>query len=44
MAEGQGEGQVAIVEYRNDENGEEHPYLLLLKDAIVEEKFWLLFS
>jgi hypothetical protein len=38
MAEGQGEGQLCIVEHR-DENGEEHPYLMLVKAAIVEEKF-----
>lgn len=37
MAEGRGEGQVAIVEYR-DENGVEFPYLMLVKAAIVEEK------
>ena len=38
MAEGRGEGQVCVVEYR-DENGEEQPYLMLVKEAIIEEKF-----
>jgi hypothetical protein len=37
MAEGHGEGQVAIVEYR-DENGQEVPTLMLIKDALIEEK------
>uniref|UniRef100_A0A1I8AKC8 Translationally-controlled tumor protein homolog n=1 Tax=Steinernema glaseri TaxID=37863 RepID=A0A1I8AKC8_9BILA len=37
MAEGRGEGQIAIVEYR-DENGEEVPYLMLVKEALIEEK------
>ncbi|EJW87042.1 hypothetical protein WUBG_02046 [Wuchereria bancrofti] len=37
MAEGQGEGQVAVVEYRDEEEGEV-PYLMLVKEALVEEK------
>jgi len=37
MAEGQGEGQVAIVEYRDEPEGEV-PYLMLVKEALVEEK------
>lgn len=37
MAEGKGEGQVAIVEYRQ-ENGEEVPTLMLVKEALVIEK------
>lgn len=37
MAEGQGEGQVAVVEYR-DEVGGEVPYLMLVKEALIEEK------
>lgn len=37
MAEGHGEGQVAIVEYRDEEDGEV-PYLMLVKEALVEEK------
>ncbi len=37
MAEGRGEGQVAIVEYREEAEGE-NPYLMLVKAAIVEEK------
>jgi hypothetical protein len=32
MAEGKGEGQVAIVEYRQ-ENGEEVPTLMLIKEG-----------
>lgn len=37
MAEGHGDGQVAIVEYR-DEDGGEVPYLMLIKNALIEEK------
>uniref|UniRef100_A0AC34FEN2 Translationally-controlled tumor protein homolog n=1 Tax=Panagrolaimus sp. ES5 TaxID=591445 RepID=A0AC34FEN2_9BILA len=37
MAEGHGEGQVAIVEYRDTEEGEV-PTLLLIKEALLEEK------
>ncbi len=37
MAEGRGEGQVAIVEFRDEEDGE-HPYLMLVKEALIEEK------
>lgn len=37
MAEGQGEGQVAVVEYREEEDGEV-PYLMLVREALVEEK------
>lgn len=37
MAEGQGEGQVAIVEYRDEDEGEV-PYLMLIKEAVIEEK------
>uniref|UniRef100_A0A914H110 Translationally-controlled tumor protein homolog n=1 Tax=Globodera rostochiensis TaxID=31243 RepID=A0A914H110_GLORO len=37
MAEGKGEGQVAIVEYRQD-NGEEVPTLMLIKEALIVEK------
>lgn len=37
MAEGRGEGQVAIVEYR-EENGIESPFLMLVKATINEEK------
>nr|P90697.1 RecName: Full=Translationally-controlled tumor protein homolog; Short=TCTP; AltName: Full=TPH-1 [Brugia malayi]AAC47622.1 tumor protein homolog [Brugia malayi] len=37
MAEGQGEGQVAVVEYRDEEDGEV-PYLMLVKEALIEEK------
>lgn len=37
MAEGHGEGQVAIVEYREEADGEV-PYLMLIKEALVEEK------
>ncbi|KAL3071895.1 hypothetical protein niasHS_008229 [Heterodera schachtii] len=37
MAEGKGEGQVAIVEYRQ-ENGEEVPTLMLIKEALIVEK------
>lgn len=37
MAEGRGEGQVAIVEYR-EENGVESPYMMLVKEALIEEK------
>ncbi|VDM36541.1 unnamed protein product [Toxocara canis] len=37
MAEGHGDGQVAIVEYRDEEEGEV-PYLMLIKEALVEEK------
>lgn len=32
-----GEGQVAIVEFRDEADGE-HPYLLLVKEALIEEK------
>jgi len=37
MAEGRGEGQVAIVEFRDEPEGEV-PILLLIKEALVEEK------
>jgi len=37
MAEGRGEGQVAIVDYR-EEDGTETPVLMLVKEALVEEK------
>lgn len=37
MAEGRGEGQVAIVEFREEADGEV-PYLMLVKEALVEEK------
>ncbi|VDM60087.1 unnamed protein product [Angiostrongylus costaricensis] len=37
MADGAGEGQVAIIEYR-DVNEEEVPTLMLIKEAIVSEK------
>uniref|UniRef100_A0A0N4ZGL0 Translationally-controlled tumor protein homolog n=1 Tax=Parastrongyloides trichosuri TaxID=131310 RepID=A0A0N4ZGL0_PARTI len=37
MADGSAEGQVAIVEYR-DENGVETPVLMLVKEAIIVEK------
>ncbi|KAH7724741.1 Translationally controlled tumor protein [Aphelenchoides avenae] len=37
MAEGRGEGQVAIVEFREEADGEV-PYLMLIKEALVEEK------
>lgn len=37
MAEGHGEGQVAVVEYRDEEEGEV-PYLMLVKEALIEEK------
>ncbi|CAJ0563984.1 unnamed protein product, partial [Mesorhabditis spiculigera] len=37
QAEGNGEGQVCIVEYR-DVDGEEVPTLLLVKQALEEEK------
>jgi len=37
MAEGKGEGQVAIVEFREEADGEV-PYLLLVKEALSEEK------
>jgi len=37
MAEGRGEGQVAIVEYRDEADGE-IPYMLLVKEALIEEK------
>jgi hypothetical protein len=37
MAEGKAEGQVAIVEFREEADGEV-PYLLLVKAAIIEEK------
>ena len=37
MAEGAGEGQVCIVEYRDEADGEV-PYLMLVKEALVEEK------
>jgi len=38
MAEGQGEGQVAIVEFRDEEEGEV-PYLMLVREALLEEKY-----
>uniref|UniRef100_A0A914EB33 Translationally-controlled tumor protein homolog n=1 Tax=Acrobeloides nanus TaxID=290746 RepID=A0A914EB33_9BILA len=38
MAEGRGEGQVAIVEYRDEAEGEV-PYLMLVKEALIEEKY-----
>lgn len=37
MAEGGGDGQVCIVEYRDEPDGEV-PYLMLVKEALVEEK------
>ena len=37
MAEQGTEGQVAIVEFR-DEDGVESPYLMLIKEALIEEK------
>ncbi|CAJ0610372.1 unnamed protein product [Cylicocyclus nassatus] len=37
MAEGAGDGQVAIIEYR-DVDGEEVPTLMLIKEAITSEK------
>ncbi|KAI6196423.1 Ribosomal protein L10 [Aphelenchoides besseyi] len=37
MAEGRGEGQVAIVEYREEAEGE-NPYLMLVKEALITEK------
>jgi hypothetical protein len=37
MAEGRGEGQVAIIEYRDEADGEV-PYMLLIKEALIEEK------
>lgn len=37
MAEEGKEGQVAIVEFR-DEDGVESPYLMLVKEALIEEK------
>uniref|UniRef100_A0A915D229 Translationally-controlled tumor protein homolog n=1 Tax=Ditylenchus dipsaci TaxID=166011 RepID=A0A915D229_9BILA len=37
MAEGKGEGQVAIVEYRDEAEGES-PYLMLIAAGIIEEK------
>jgi len=37
MAEGKGEGQVAIIEFREEADGEV-PYLMLVKEAIIEEK------
>lgn len=37
MADGSGEGQVCIVEYR-DVNGEEVPTLMLIKEALIIEK------
>ncbi|TKR94957.1 hypothetical protein L596_009183 [Steinernema carpocapsae] len=37
MAEGRGEGQIAIVEYRDEADGEV-PYLMLVKEALIEEK------
>lgn len=37
MADGSGEGQVCIVEYR-DVNGEEVPTLMLIKEALIVEK------
>jgi len=37
MAEGKGEGQVAIIEFREEADGEV-PYLMLVKEAICEEK------
>lgn len=38
MAEGGGEGQVAIVEYRDEAEGEV-PYLMLVREALIEEKY-----
>lgn len=38
MAEGRDDGQVAIVEYRDEADGEV-PYLMLIKEALIEEKF-----
>lgn len=35
MAEGKGEGQVAIVEYRQD-GGEEVPTLMLIKEGLSD--------
>ena len=40
MADGAGEGQVAIIEYREGEDGNEVPTLMLIKEAIVSEKIW----
>lgn len=37
MADGAGDGQVAIIEYR-DIDGEEVPTLMLIKEAITSEK------
>jgi hypothetical protein len=37
QADGQGEGQVAIVEFREEADGEV-PVLMLVKEALVEEK------
>ncbi|VDO88127.1 unnamed protein product [Heligmosomoides polygyrus] len=37
IAEGVGDGQVAIIEYR-DVNGEEVPTSMLIKEAIISEK------
>uniref|UniRef100_A0A7E4WCG6 Translationally-controlled tumor protein homolog n=1 Tax=Panagrellus redivivus TaxID=6233 RepID=A0A7E4WCG6_PANRE len=37
MADGHGEGQVAIVEYRDEADGEV-PYLMLIKEGLIEEK------
>ncbi|PAV70225.1 hypothetical protein WR25_18567 [Diploscapter pachys] len=38
MADGAGEGQVAIIEYREGEDGNEVPTLMLIKEAIATEK------
>lgn len=37
QSDGQGEGQVAIVEFRDEAEGEV-PVLMLVKEALVEEK------
>ncbi|VDK42439.1 unnamed protein product [Anisakis simplex] len=37
MAEGHGDGQVAIVEFREEAEGEV-PYLMLVKEALIQEK------
>lgn len=41
MAEGHGEGQVAVIEYRDEPEGEV-PYLMLIKEALNEEKQWFM--
>lgn len=38
MADGAGEGQVAIIEYREGDDGNEVPTLMLIKEAIATEK------